>query len=245
MPIKFSNLLQDSWNFIRNQANFTVTSIALLVLLQLGTFYLFPRPVVSQADLQNQDVLALFAQQLTPTIVSALVSVFLNVLIILNIKSINNGTYQHFAQNLSESLKAFLPIIGLTIFMVLPMSIGISFGGTVGHPGSLAIMILPLMATGIYVFVKLCLVVYAYLLEEPRKGVMETLKFTWGLSRGRMLPLFLFCVLSYMLPSLLGSVVSNIGGELGIILSQVVGAFISLFVIIFGFRFYQVYRQQA
>lgn len=240
MPIKFSNLLQDSWNFMRNQANFTVTGVALLVLLQLGTFYLVPRPVVS---LSNQDIVALLALQMAPTIVSALVSVFINILLILNIKSINNGNYQHFAQNVGETFKVFLPIVGLTIFMVLPMSIGISFGGTVGQSGSLAIMILPLMATGIYVFVKLCLVVYAYLLEEPRKSFMETLKFTWGLSRGRMVPLFLFCVLSYMFPSLLGSVISNMGGELGVIVSQVVGAFISLFVIIFSFRFYQVYRQ--
>lgn len=243
MPIKFPNLLQESWNFMRNQGNFTVTGIALLVLLQLATYYAFPRVEVSQAELQTQDAFELLAVQLIPSIISALISVFINVLLILNIKSINQGNYRHFAQNLSESLKAFLPVVLLSFFMVIPLSIGISFGGTVGQNGSLAILILPLMATGIYVFLKLCLVIYAYLLEEPCKGVFETLRFTWSLSRGKMSSLFLFCILSYLVPSLLGNFIGRIGGDVGVILSQLVSALVSLFVIVFGFRFYQLYRQ--
>ena len=122
-------------------------------------------------------------------------------------------------------------------------NIGISFGGTVGQNGSLAILILPLMATGIYVFLKLCLIIYAYLLEEPRKGVFETLRFTWSLSRGKMSSLLLFCILSYLIPSLIGNFIGRIGGDVGVILSQLVSALVSLFVIVFGFRFYQLYRQ--
>ncbi|AGO15933.1 hypothetical protein K756_03560 [Glaesserella parasuis ZJ0906] len=242
MPIKFPSLLQDSWNFIRNQGSFTLTGTALLILLQLSTIFLFPRVEIQAGNTSNQEMLTLLTSQLAPTIISALISVFINILLILNIKSINSGTYQHFSQNIWATLKAFFPVILLTIFMVMPLSIGISFGGTVGQQGSLAIMILPLMATGIYLFVKLSLVVYAYLLEAPQ-SIMQTLRFTWGLSRGRMFPLFLFCILSYFFPSLLGSLIGRIGGDVGIILSQVVGAFISLFVVVFGFRFYQVYRQ--
>ncbi|MDG6269513.1 hypothetical protein Q7267_08805 [Glaesserella parasuis] len=242
MPIKFPSLLQDSWNFIRNQGSFTLTGTALLILLQLSTIFLFPRVEIQAGNTSNQEMLTLLTSQLAPTIISALISVFINILLILNIKAINSGTYQHFSQNIGATLKAFFPVILLTIFMVMPLSIGISFGGTVGQQGSFAIMILPLMATGIYLFVKLSLVVYAYLLEAPQ-SIMQTLRFTWGLSRGRMFPLFLFCILSYFFPSLLGSLIGRIGGDVGIILSQVVGAFISLFVVVFGFRFYQVYRQ--
>ncbi|MDP0383092.1 hypothetical protein Q7Y45_04185 [Glaesserella parasuis] len=242
MPIKFPSLLQDSWNFIRNQGSFTLTGTALLILLQLSTIFLFPRVEIQAGNTSNQEMLALLASQLAPAILSALISMFINILLILNIKSINSGTYQHFSQNIGATFKAFFPIILLSIFMVMPLSIGISFGGTVGQQGNLAIMILLLMATGIYLFIKLSLVVYVYLLETPQ-GIMQTLRFTWGLSRGRMVPLFLFCILSYFFPSLLGSLIGRIGEDVGIILSQVVGAFISLFVVVFGFRFYQVYRQ--
>ncbi|MDO4697415.1 MAG: hypothetical protein Q4A60_01865 [Pasteurellaceae bacterium] len=244
MPIKFPELLQQSWNFMRNQTQFTLTGIGLLVALQLLSLFVSPQMQLSPEELNSPDAFEkVFQDQLLPMILSGVISVFFNILLVLNIKSINRGDYRHFFQNLAGVAKAFFPVIALTLVMVLPLSVGISFGGTVGQAGSLAILILPLMITGIYLFVKFCLVIYAYLIEEPQKTVGESIKFVWQLSRGKMRMLFLFCVISYLVPSLLSSFIGRIvGGDIGVMIAQVFGAALSLFMVIFGFRFYQAFR---
>lgn len=243
MPINFVQLLQDSWNFMRNQSQFVLFGVILLVVLQLASFFLSPQMNLSPQELQNDVAFEqAFAAQLPSMIISGLISVFVNVLIVLNIKSINNGTYRHFFQNLGEVAKRLFPALSLTILMVLPLSVAVSFGA-VGLSGGASLLVLPLMITGIFIFLKLCLVLYAYLIEEPQKTVGESVKFVWAMSRGKMRILFLFCVLSFLVPSLLGGLLGNmVGGEIGGLISQIFGAVLSLFMVIFAFRFYQAFR---
>lgn len=242
MSVNFLNLLRESGNFMQNQRQFTLFGLLLLFALQLATAYLFP-PVQLSAPAENiqPDQLALSAN-FSSLVASALVNVFVNILLILNIKAINAGTFQHFFQPLGATFKALLPVILLSFIMVLPLSIGVSFGGVAAVAPSMAILILPLMISGIYLFVKFCLVIYVYLIEEPQKTIGETIKFTWGLSRGKMGVLLLFCILTYLLPMILGNIFAQLGGTVGLLLTQATSAFLSLYFVIFSFRFYQVYR---
>ncbi|MCK3655648.1 hypothetical protein A4G19_07755 [Pasteurellaceae bacterium Macca] len=242
MHSQFPQLLQESWNFIRNHPRFALTGVGLLIALQLAISFALPKVAFSPEMAQNPKAMEQAISLLAPTLLSALVSVLVNIILVLNIKSINDGLYHHFFQNIGNTLKALFPVIALMIFMALPLSIGVSFGGTLGQASGVAIMVLPLMITGIYVFVKLCLVVYAYLIESPQKGVIETLKFTWGLSRGKMGMLFLFCLISNLFPSVVTTLFLGFG-DFGELLSLVIGAFLSLFMVVFSFRFYQVFRQ--
>ena len=240
MPINFASLFQDSWNFMRNQTQFTLFGIALLAIFPIVIFMLFPSVEITPQQLQSQDNLGLLAQNMAPTLISSVISVFINILLIINIQAISNGNFQGFFRQSPVALKAFFPILLLTFLMVMPLSFGISFGGLATQAGSLAILFIPLMASGIFIFVKLCLVSYVYLIETPQKSIFNTLKFTWQLSRGKLTPLFLFCLLTYLLPSLIGTVIAQIGGS---ILSQIISAVLNLFIVIFSVRFYQVYRQ--
>lgn len=244
MPIKFPELLQQSWNFMRNQPQFALTGIILLVVLQLLSLFVSPQVQLSPEELKSPDALdKMFAAQIVPMILSSVISVVFNILLVLNIKSINRGDYRHFFQNLGGVAKAFFPVLLLTILMVMPLSVAVSFGGTIGQGGSLSLMILPLMVTGIYLFVKFCLVVYVYLIEEPQKTMGESIKFVWQITRGKMRILFLFCILSYLFPSLISSLIGRtLGGDVGLIVAQTFGAALSLFMLIFGFRFYQAFR---
>lgn len=239
MPIQFPTLLQESWNFIRNQLNFTLTGVGLLLSIQLITFYAVPKTAVDPAMLQPEMLDARLAASLLPMLVSSLLGFVINILLILNIKAINNGYYQHFFQPLGRLFKVILPMIGLSLLMVIPLSIGLSATVAARQSSDLAIISLPLMITGIFFFVKWCLATYVYLIEEPQKGVFETLSFTWKISRGKMATLFLFCILSYLVPSLLVALIDRLDG----LLSLFAGAFLNLFVVVFSFRFYQVYRQ--
>lgn len=244
MPIKFADLLQQSWNFIRNQRSFSLFSIVTIAIAQILIIFLSSNraPEITQQQIEQQQVEpAQILAFLLPTILFGMISLFINVLMILNIQSINSGNYQHFFQNLFTAVKAFLPVLFLQIVMISPFSLGISFALT--SPGT-TIIAFSLILVGFYLFFKLCLLIYVYLIEKPQKTLSETIKFTLQLSRGKMLPLVLFCVISYVMPGILSRFIATLGdGMVGSTLSIILSAFITVFITIFGFRFYQIYRQ--
>ena len=239
MPIKFPNLLQDSWNFIRNQHTFSLLAIILLSALQFVNLFLVPR--IGNMDAENVEMTL---SDLFPLLVMGVANIFITTLLILNIKEINRGSFKHFFQNLSAAVTKLFPVVLLNIIMVLPLSIGMAsqvFGAKAGN--GLSMIAFPLIIGGAFLFIKLCLSVYAYLIEELN-GVNEAIRFTWQLSRGRGIALVLFCVISYFVPQILMSFLSGLSGNtLGLVVNVLVSSFFSLFITVFSFRFYQAYSQ--
>ncbi|AHG79287.1 Beta-methylgalactoside transporter inner membrane component [Mannheimia varigena USDA-ARS-USMARC-1388] len=244
MPIKFVDLFQQSWNFMRNQQSFTLFAIMIIVVVQLAFILLLPASPEIAADQRLQQIQIDSSKLLSilmPTVLLGIANLSLTVLMILNIQSINNGNYQHFFQNASGALKHFLPVLMLQFIMVMPLSLGASFA--MASPETV-IIALPVLAIGFYFFIKLSLVIYAYLLEKPQKTLSESIKFTFQLSRGKMLPLILFCVISYLLPGMLSRLLTIFGNDIvGAVITVIFSAVINVFMAIFSFRFYQVYRQ--
>lgn len=98
MPIKFVDLFQQSWNFMRNQQSFTLFAIATIVVVQMAFILLLPASPEILADTQPQQIQIdseKLLSVLMPTILLGVANLFLTVLMILNIQSINNGNYQH------------------------------------------------------------------------------------------------------------------------------------------------------
>ena len=209
MPINFPQLLQDSWNFIRNlmASNSTVS--------------------------------------LLPSLLIGIGNIFISVLLVLNINDINAGIFQSFFQNTSKALAKLLPAISLNIIMVLPLSFGMSsilFSNISGSGAS--IFSLPLSAIGIFVFVRLNLAIYVFLVENYRVG--QAVKFMWQLAKGKMAALFAYTLLANLLPILITTLVGRLGDNVAImVLSFVISAFLSLFTTILGFRFYQTIRPKT
>ncbi|MDH2997393.1 hypothetical protein A1D22_00210 [Pasteurellaceae bacterium LFhippo2] len=240
MQIKFLDLLQDSWNFIRNQLQFTSFGVGLLVLLQIGTLFLLQNLIVLPLEPSTREVGSeVVMSSFTPSLLLAVINVFVNAVLILNIKSINNGEYRHFFQNIVPALSVLPAMLLFMIIMFFPIAFAASGTMLAGASGGMSSLImLPLLVTGIFVLIKLSIISYVYLTEEPRKSVMETLKFTWGISRGKGNMLLLYFAISYVVPFIL----SGIFGGLGTIVSVIIGSFINFFITIFGFRFYQIFR---
>ncbi|QLB21342.1 hypothetical protein A6B43_07320 [Vespertiliibacter pulmonis] len=240
MPIRFPQLLQDSWNFMRNHTQFSLFGFLLLLLLQGSmTFFAYQVPEPSQ-DLVSQDVVEqVVIAQFLPTIIAAIATIFINVLLILNINTIIAGHYSHFFTNLGQTVKYFFPALWLNIIMILPVSIGVA--GALSGTGSF--LILPLFVGSMFIFIRLCLVVFVYIIEQPQKNISESLRFIWQLGRGKMRWLMLFCLLSYLFPGGINILLSKILPEMltAIILPLLTSA-INLYLIIFGFRFYQALR---
>lgn len=235
--IKFSVILQESINLLRNTPHFTLIAFALLMLPQLIKFSADLGTSGGVGSLDNQVVSA----NLLQIMLSALLTVLINIVIILVIKSINNGTFKSLSQVASEAFSSLFGVLVLSFLSALPISIamaGFSFG-------EVGVLMLPLFVGGLFLFIKLSLANYVYLLDSPRKSVADTLKYTWSLSRGRFLPLLIFVLLAYVLPALLQSILGVILGNslFSVLILDMLAALIALFVIVFSFRFYQMYRQ--
>lgn len=56
MPIKFVDLLQQSWNFMRNQQSFTLFAIMTIVVVQLVFILLLPASPEMVANQQPQQI---------------------------------------------------------------------------------------------------------------------------------------------------------------------------------------------
>ena len=115
MPINFPQLLQDSWNFIRNRRQFSLTAMGLLLAIQLLATFVLSNFMVSAS-----------AVSLLPSLLIGIGNIFISVLLVLNINDINVGIFQSFFQNTSKALAKLLPAISLYIIMVLPLSFGMS-----------------------------------------------------------------------------------------------------------------------
>ncbi|RDE83260.1 hypothetical protein DPV86_05070 [Haemophilus parahaemolyticus] len=234
MPINFPQLLQDSWNFIRNRRQFSLTAMGLLLAIQLLATFVLSNFMVSDS-----------AVSLLPSFLIGIGNIFISVLLVLNINDINAGTFQSFFQNTSKALAKLLPAISLNIIMVLPLSFGMSsilFSNISGSGAS--IFSLPLSAIGIFVFVRLDLAIYVFLVENYRVG--QAVKFMWQLAKGKMAALFAYTVLANLLPILITALVGRLGDNIAImVLSFVISAFLSLFTTILGFRFYQTIRPRT
>ena len=234
MPINFPQLLQDSWNFIRNRRQFSLTAMGLLLAIQLLATFVLSNFMVSAS-----------AVSLLPSLLIGIGNIFISVLLVLNINDINVGIFQSFFQNTSKALAKLLPAISLYIIMVLPLSFGMSsilFSNISGSGAS--IFSLPLSAIGIFVFVRLNLAIYVFLVENYRVG--QAVKFMWQLAKGKMAALFAYTVLANLLPILITALVGRLGDNIAImVLSFVISAFLSLFTTILGFRFYQTIRPRT
>ena len=234
MPINFPQLLQDSWNFIRNRRQFSLTAMGLLLAIQLLATFVLSNFMVSAS-----------AVSLLPSLLIGIGNIFISVLLVLNINDINVGIFQSFFQNTSKALAKLLPAISLYIIMVLPLSFGMSsilFSNISGSGAS--IFSLPLSAIGIFVFVRLNLAIYVFLVENYRVG--QAVKFMWQLAKGKMAALFAYTLLAILLPILITALVGRLGDNVAIMmLSFVISAFLSLFTTILGFRFYQTIRPKT
>ena len=231
MPINFPQLLQDSWNFIRNRRQFSLTAIGLLLAIQLLATFVLANLMASNSTVS-----------LLPSLLIGIGNIFISVLLVLNINDINSGTFQSFFQNTGKALTKLLPAILLYIIMGLPLSFGMSsilFGNISGSGAN--IFSLPLLAIGIFVFVRLNLSTYVFLVENYRVG--QAVKFMWQLAKGKMAVLFAYTLLANLLPILITALVGRLGDNVAImVLSFMISAFLSLFTTIFSFRFYQTIR---
>lgn len=239
---QFGQVFQDTGNFVRNRPVFIFYAVVMFVLPQLLLSTFFPKIPLDFAQLNAspEKGMELIGQSLLPSILSMLIHVFVNMLVILNIQSISQGQESAFWRNGLPALNRFAGVLLLSFLQGLALSFALT--ATLFNAGGngLGLLALPLLVSGVFIFIKLSLVVYVYLLERPNFSVGQSLMFVWQMSRGKFLQLVVFCVIIDVLPLFLNGGIASVQMPL---LSEMLGALVNVLVIIFSFRFYQIYRQ--
>ncbi len=238
MQINFMQLLQDSWNFMRNQRQFSIWAIGITLIVQFAiTNINVPIPDISQTNATQIDLTTF----ILPTVIISITNTFLTGLIILNIDSINNGTFKHFFTNITTVFSFLFGLIILSVVSILPLSIGSTL--IILQPQN-PTFFLPFIVIGFYFLIKFYLVFYVYLTETPRKSIKETLLFTFKLSRQKTLPLILLILLTSFVPSVLVNAIEKVTVNISFIIPIFISTLFNVFTTVLVFRFYQIYRQK-
>jgi len=253
MPINFTQLFQDSWNFVRNQRQFVITFIVIFM-LTAGVLALLPQTQInlpndtnmSQAELTQ----AMIKQSMNETsffntLAKQAISLFIATWGLAAVHQISQGKNLNLAHAAQLGISRFLGVALLSIIGILPLFVGITEGMAqlaLKQPPSMLSMFLIIM--GVIVFVRLCLAPLSYLTNDS--SLKNALQNTFKLGIKRSSVLFVYCLISYFFLPLISLQVSGLASNLVFfILALTVIAFINVFSLVFSYRFYTVLKQKA
>ncbi len=125
MQINFTQVLQDSWNFFRNQQKIMLQFVAILFIVQSASALLsFP-----VNDENKSDVLNLANASITNFVFSVAITQILTSFIaawgLTSIHKISLQNYRTLGQTFSLTLRRFAGVILLDLLMVAPMLLGL------------------------------------------------------------------------------------------------------------------------
>lgn len=241
MRINFTQILQDCWNFSRNQTRLVWFFTLLFVLNSVvSNFFFIPMltPELPTTDLQGQ----LNIQKLNE-IPFLLISTFLTQWGMMSIHHLSSN--HSLGQNASIVFKRIFGVIFINILISLPLVFSLSTVlASVFQQKQVAIYSSLFIIFGVFLFVRLCMASVHYLFEPV--GVMQALVFTWKKGTKRFLPLFVYClILNFILPLLLRRVFLFFSGVNPLL--ELVPLFLmaisNVFSFIFTYRFYTLFVQ--
>ncbi|MBE2895297.1 hypothetical protein HPC38_00155 [Pasteurellaceae bacterium HPA106] len=231
--MNFTAIIQDCVNFMRNQKQMTLFFIVLQAIIAFTLRALPLDPLVNETN-QINTTQALIA-------VGGQIAVLVVTLWLLNAIMQVSRTHQiHYASALSNSLKQLLPFLLLNFFVVLPFTLAILslLTGSGGILGLVAILL------GGFMFVRLSLAPYAYVID--RTSINAAMKKVWQQGTGRMFALFLFTIIAYIFPSAVNLQLARLGDSALVeVLTTLISSTIAVFSLIFTYRFYQQFMQRS
>ncbi|HHT7856393.1 hypothetical protein [Pasteurella multocida] len=255
MSINFTKIFQDSWNFVRNQRQITFTFVFAFFLSNLLISVLITSLSSAEAISQskaNEDL----AQVLGMTIVgpSAIFLSFVHHIIyfiisawcLISIHNISQNNLFSLSTSFSSALQRFLGAFVINILLLTPLLIGLSevFFSLVVQKSQPSIFSLLSMGLGIYLCIRLCLASVHYLISTA--SISQSFKITWLAGIKRVARLFLYCLIVYFLLPMVTRQFSLLATNLILeTLAALITAFLTVFSLVFTYRFYTIFMQKA
>lgn len=245
MPINFTQLFQDSWNFVRNKQKIILIFSLVFFLFQLCSSLILPHFATTDVmvaletnAVPNQDILLV-------VVFLQFVSFLLTSWYLVAIHQIAQGEPFDMAKSFVFFMPRLFGLILITFIVLFPMVVGIAdvlFAFL--HLAKPTIISLIAFILGIYVYVRFCLADVHYLLSGS--SINQTLKTVWLSGFKRTSVLFIYCLLMNVVLPLFLRTLSKLSNN--ILLELIIlgiTAFVTLFSLVFTYRFYSVFMQKA
>ncbi|WP_373100376.1 MULTISPECIES: hypothetical protein [Pasteurellaceae] len=255
MPINFTQIFQDSWNFMRNQQKITLQFSAFFFVVafavNLLASNLLPANIMpdeagsNAADLEVVGNLMLSKDIVVLGVVQVLLNLFISCWGIMTFHQLSERRRLSLGQTLNMTAKRFAGVFFINLIIVFPLVIGLaeSLVALIGKnaPSLFSVFTITL---GIFIFIRLNLATVHYLITQT--GLAQTLKVIWLSGFKRTGVLFIYCLLIYFaLPLIVRNIAALSDNMLfDIVISFIISA-INVFSLIFSYRFYTLFMQKA
>lgn len=250
MPINFTQIFQDSWNFMRNQPKITIQFIMLFFISSLATSLLIPSGA-TPADLAvneqtgANELQALIIQADTTNSVAMLIQVvftmFLSVWGTVTIHQLSQRANPALSQTFTMALKRFSGVLLINILTTALIAIGLlkAFIAILTNTPPSIISLLSIVF-GVFIFIRLCLATVHYVITPI--SLKNALAESWQAGIKRTFPLFIYCVIIYFaLPLLIKNLAVISSNMIFDVLVMLLIAVFNMFSLIFTYRFYTLF----
>lgn len=243
-PINFTQIFQDSLNFIRNRPKIFLTFVAMFLTLQACIVFLIPSLPTIETKGTEPDAINLLAQIDFSTIgiiylIQQILILFLNSWIILTIHQISQSDNRPFNTALILTTQRFFGVLILNLIILFPIITGLSQAFIAiqkNAPVSLSAIIFIL--TGLILFIRLNISTVYYITDK--ENISNSLKKVWFAGKGRNGILFLYALFIYFVIPMLQKFFLVSESYFNLI-SFFITALLSIFGLIFTYRFCRLF----
>ena len=242
MQINFTHILQDSWNFFRNQQKIMFQFVLILLVAQnVGALLSSPLNNESHiSELANINIENIAFS----IVITQLLTSFISAWGLISIHSISQQNYQTLTKSFTLTLRRFLGVIVLNLLMTAPMLLGLSEAfAALLIKSSPSIISLIAMLVGIWFFVRLNLTVVHYL--STQDDIKQTIQKIWIKGSSRKNVLFIYTLLVYFLAPILVFQLTTFSNN--VLFDMVIGilsAVLNIFMLVITYRFYSLFIKE-
>ena len=239
MQINFTHILQDSWNFFRNQQKVMFQFVLILFIAQnVGALLSPPLNNESHSNLSELVNIA-FSIAITQLLTS-----FISAWGLISIHSISQQNYQTLTKSFTLTLRRFFGVIVLNLLMTAPMLLGLSEAfAALLTKSSPSIISLIAMLVGIWFFVRLNLTAVHYL--STQDNIKRTIQKIWIKGSSHKNVLFIYTLLVYFLAPILVFQLTTFSNN--VLFDMVIGilsAILNIFMLVITYRFYSLFIKE-
>ncbi|OOF43634.1 hypothetical protein BKK49_00155 [Rodentibacter rarus] len=249
MKINFTQILQDSWNFFRNQQKTMFQFVSILFMVQVFNILLSP-PIASIDTALTVDTLPQLMEENASSIafsflITQLVTTFIASWGLMTISQISRQNHRTLAQSFQATLPRFLGVVILDLIAIMPILLGLSeILAAVLMKTSPSIISLAALIFGMGFFIRLNLSTTHYLTTQDSIG--HSLRKIWLQGKNQKTALLIYALLVYFVTPILIFQLSAIFNHL--IFSVFVGilaAALNIFMLVVTYRFYSLFMKES
>ncbi|OOF81599.1 hypothetical protein [Rodentibacter caecimuris] len=248
MKINFTQVLQDSWNFFRNQQKIMLQLVLILFMIQVLSILLSPSINSQEAlvdantfDVTNIDVIGF----LTSFSIAQLATTFLSAWGLLTIHKISQQNYRTLGQTFSTTLSRFIGVVILELIVVIPIFLGLfEIGAAVLTKASPSIISLVAVIFGIWFFIRVNLSTTHYLTTQD--GIGQSLQKIWLQGRTQKSALFIYSLLVYfVVPTLVFQLTTLSNNMIFILIVSGFASLLNILMLVVTYRFYSLFMKES